>query len=136
MRTIPVRARLSLVVLCLLVCSPFASAAPQQSKGLPDCLGKPQVRPRQVVLACADATFGFKSLTWFNWGGARAVALGTAYANDCCVAGHFHSYPAVLIASGSQPCPDGSRAYRTITYASSARHHSRRTLPERSTPTR
>jgi hypothetical protein len=96
------------------------SAAAQAAKGLPDCLGKPRTEPRQVVLACADAGFGFKGLTWFGWGGKRAVALGTAYANDCkpdCAAGHFHTYPAVLIVSGSQRCPDGSRAYRTVTYA-------------------
>ena len=97
-----------------------AVAASTPPRGLPDCLGHPQVHPRQVMLACADGGFGFDHLTWIGWGGARAVGIGSAFANDCkpsCVAGHVHRYPAVLIASGSQRCPNGSTAYRTVTYA-------------------
>jgi len=95
-----------------------AAAAP--ARGLPDCLGKPHVRPHEVVFACADDGFGVDRLTWVTWGGAQAIGLGSAYANDCkptCVAGHVHRYRAVLIVSGTQRCPNGAIAYRTVTYA-------------------
>jgi hypothetical protein len=98
----------------------LSAVASSASRGLPDCRGHPQVRPRQVVLACADGGFGVDHLSWIGWGGARAVGIGSAYANDCapsCVAGHVRRYPALLILRGSQRCPDGSSAYRTITYA-------------------
>jgi hypothetical protein len=92
--------------------SPVASAA-----GLS---GRPEIKPKTVVFACGDGNFGFDHLTWVAWGGSRAVALGSGYLNDCqpyCAAGHFTRYPAVLIATGSQRCPNGQRAYLTVTYA-------------------
>jgi hypothetical protein len=97
-----------------------AAAAAVPPRGLPDCLGHPQVRPHEVVFACADDGFGVDHLTWATWGGAQAIGLGSAYANDCkptCVAGHVHRYQAVLIASGLQHCPNGASAYLTVTYA-------------------
>jgi hypothetical protein len=86
---------------------------------LPDCVGHPQVRPTLVYFACADGYFGAKHLRWTGWGSAFAAARGTAWLNDCkpsCVAGHFHSYPVVVVASGSQACA-GRLAYTTLTYA-------------------
>jgi hypothetical protein len=87
---------------------------------LPDCLGKPATKPASVTLACADANFTAGKLTWTGWGNTFAAAMGSASVNDCtpsCVAGHFHTYKIVLIASGVQQCPSGQRAYATITYA-------------------
>jgi hypothetical protein len=89
------------IVLALLA----AVAAPPRA--LPDCLGKPHARPATVVLACADANFGVRKLHWAHWGRRAARATGVAYANDCkpyCAAGHFHTYPAVVVASGRQVC--------------------------------
>ena len=87
---------------------------------LPDCLGKPQVRPANVVLACADANFGVRKLRWTGWGSAVAAATGTAYANDCtpnCAAGHMHAYQAVVVVSGAQRCPGGVTAYLRLRIA-------------------
>ena len=89
-------------------------------QALPDCLGKPQVRPAEVVLACADANFGVRRLRWTGWGSSFAAATGVAYANDCtpnCAAGHMHTYRAVLVASGTQRCPNGKTAYSKVTVA-------------------
>ena len=91
------------------------SSATTAQRYLPNCLGQLQLRPRVVYLACADGNFGVKQLAWVVWGGARAVGVGRAWANDCqpsCVAGHTHEYPAVLILTGSQRCPNGKLAYR------------------------
>ena len=58
-------------------------------------------------------------IDWLGWGSAVAAGVGTAFANDCtpnCAAGHFHTYRAVLVLSGSQRC-GGDLAYRTATVA-------------------
>ena len=96
----------------------LAFAAGPQS--LPDWSGKPTIKPAEVVLACADANFGVRKLRWTGWGGSFAAATGVAYANDCtptCVAGHMHTYQAVLVAAGSQICPGGRRSYNRVTVA-------------------
>lgn len=98
----------------------LAAALSGQPQALPDCLGKPRVRPAEVVLACADANFGVRKLRWTGWGSAFAAATGVAYANDCtpyCAAGHMHTYRAVIVASGAQRCPNGTTAYSRITVA-------------------
>ncbi|HET7567626.1 MAG TPA: hypothetical protein VFJ91_06520 [Gaiellaceae bacterium] len=91
----------------MIVAALLAAAAVAPPRALPDCAGKPVAKPREVVLACADANFGIRKLRWSGWGRATARATGTAYANDCtpyCAAGHFHTYRAVLVASGRRVC--------------------------------
>jgi len=51
-----------MILLAALASAATVAAAPPQV--LPDCLGKPKVRPAQIVLACADANFGVKGLRW------------------------------------------------------------------------
>jgi len=114
-----VRLRLALTaaVAALLVVAGSASAGGQV--GLPNCAGKLQMKPRSVVLACADANFVAERLSWTGWGSAFAAARGTASVNDCkptCVAGRFHSYPVALLAEGRQTC-GGRRAYSRVVYA-------------------
>jgi len=109
------------VVLALLIASLAAASASAAGHptALPNCLGKPTVRPASIVLACADANFGVKKLSWIGWGGSRAAATGVAYANDCtpnCAAGHFHNYNAVIVASGAQKC-GAVTEYRSLTIA-------------------
>jgi len=85
----------------------LALAALAPPHALPDCLGKPHVRPAEVVLACADANFGVRKLHWSSWGTLTARATGVAYANECkpyCAAGRFHTYRAVLVACGRRVC--------------------------------
>jgi hypothetical protein len=49
-----------------------------------DCgLGKPSVRPKSLVLACADANAEAVGLKWSSWGSAEAVAKGTYTWNLC-----------------------------------------------------
>jgi hypothetical protein len=86
---------------------------------VPNCLGKPTVEPTEIILACADAGLGVRSLHWVGWGEPRAAGIGSAFANDCtpsCAAGRFHSYHAVIVLSGRQRC-DGLTAYRTAQVA-------------------
>lgn len=87
---------------------------------LPNCVGKPVVRPKKVIFACADGGFLASGLAWTGWGERFAAADGAAFLNDCkpsCVRGTFHRYRVVLLASGRQRCPNGQPAYRRITWA-------------------
>jgi hypothetical protein len=107
---------LSTLVVGLLAGSAGGATGPTVSL---DCLGKPTVRPPEVVLACADAGLGVRRIRWLGWGQPTAAGVGTAFANDCtptCAAGRLHSYPAVLLLSGAQRC-HGKTAYRTATVA-------------------
>jgi hypothetical protein len=108
------------IALCCAAAVPATLSAASSSRALPDCLGHPQIRPTDIVVTCADGGFGVDRLSWVTWGGSRAVGLGSAYVNDCtpsCAAGHFHRFPAVVIASGLQRCPNGEAAYLTVIWA-------------------
>jgi len=97
----------------------FARAA-STTMALANCLGKPEVKPKDVTLACGDGNFRVEKIQWTGWGEAFAAGMGTATVNDCqpyCAAGHFHNYPAVLIVNGTQRCPNGQKAYAKVTYA-------------------
>ena len=110
---------LLIIAAAVLASGALAAGAVAGPGALPDCAGKLQVKPREVVFTCADAGFSAQKLTWLGWGGTTAVAIGQASVNDCtptCVAGHFHSYRIVLLATGSQACPGGRRAYKAVTY--------------------
>jgi hypothetical protein len=117
-RLVVLVAALSLIAGLLLASSSSANRT-AATIGLPDCLGKPRVKPASVVLACADGNFTVTKLAWTGWGQAFAAGRGTGSLNDCkpnCAAGHFHSYPAILLATGRQNC-HGSPTYASITYA-------------------
>ena len=117
----PSSAVMAAAILALAFAAPATHAAAQTSvSALPDCAGKPQTRPAQVMFACGDGNFVANKLKWTGWGDTFAAATGTGSMNDCtpnCAAGHFHSAPIVVIASGRQTCPDGRAAYATLTWA-------------------
>lgn len=99
---------------------PTAVAAPVHPSVVPDCLGKPHVRPARLVFSCADANFGARGLRWTGWGSPFAAAVGVGYANDCtptCAAGKLRDYRVVVVASGSERCPGGRRAYARLEIA-------------------
>ncbi len=71
-----------------------------------NCLGKPQVRPGSLVLACADGNDYLGGLSWTSWTPRLASAAGTQHENDCipdCAGGHFHGYPVLAVLWGSAP---------------------------------
>jgi hypothetical protein len=99
--------------------SASTGVAATQPTALPDCQGKLLVKPASITLACGDGNFYVENLKWTGWGQSFAAATGTAKANDCrpnCAAGHFHSYPMLLIVTGSQSC-GGHPAYARVVYA-------------------
>ncbi len=68
--------------------------------------GKRVIRPRSIIVTCADAGYQLRSLKWKSWGGRTAVATGLAWVNDCkpyCAAGRFHSYRVLVRLDHPQP---------------------------------
>ena len=98
-----------------------APALARQPSVLADCLGTPRFEPSEVVLACGDGTASVSGISWTGWGAAFAAGRGTATIDDCspnCAAGSDHSYPVVLLLTGSERCGrSGPLAYRTLTLA-------------------
>ncbi len=87
-----------------------------------DCPGQQTalVKPRSFVIACADGNSGLGRLSWTSWTSSLASATGMVEENDCipyCAAGHFRSYPAVVVFWGSTAVKNhpGERAYTKMT---------------------
>ncbi len=86
-----------------------------------DCPGQHAlVRPRTFILTCADGNAYFGKLSWTSWTPGLASAKGTLVLNDCtpyCAAGHFHSYPAIVVLWGSAAVAGhpGERCYTKLT---------------------
>ena len=125
------RARLGALVISLLAITGLALGLTQSAHAAPgntpvrmvvfDCPGQPaQVKPRTIIVTCADGNILFDKLSWTSWTPGLASATGTLEENDCipyCAAGHFHAYPALVILWGSRAVPDhpGERSYTMLT---------------------
>ena len=104
-----------LVLVVVLLAVPAAAAAGPRTT-LSNC-GHLVARPSEVVIACADANYVLAGLQWSSWGGSAARAVGHVRANDCtpyCAAGHFHSYPARVVADRPTRCGP-TRIYLRLT---------------------
>jgi hypothetical protein len=94
-----------------------ASQPPRQRTVIVNCLGKQQVKPGTIVLACADYNSLIDTITWTSWTRGLASGTGTLVQNDCipyCAAGHFHRYPVLVILWANQAYGSGQR-YTEIT---------------------
>ena len=110
-----------------------ATATTGPAAGVPvvvDCAMRAQTRPGQFVLACADGGASLSGLHWASWGSSAAFADGVSTFNDCvptCVAGHGHSFPALVALWGAEPRPGhaGQRYFTrmTIIYTGSRAYH-------------
>ncbi len=82
-----------------------------------DCGGGAQVKPRTLVLACADAGDTLVRLRWRSWGEASATARGALSELTCvpnCAAGGIRLYQVTVRVTGL--ALQGSRAaYRQLT---------------------
>jgi hypothetical protein len=85
-----------------------------------NCEFKPQIRPSEFVLTCADYGDSLMGLHWVNWGSSEAFATATEHINDClpdCVDGKFINYPALvaLWRPESVPGHPGARYFSRMT---------------------
>ncbi len=85
-----------------------ASAAPAGSTVVVNCVGKKVVKPKQIVIACADAGVAVTGITWKTWTANGATGTGTLSWNTClptdCASGTVETFPARIrlgrVASG------------------------------------
>ena len=86
-----------------------------------DCPGLPAlVRPKTFILTCADGYVQLGKLSWTSWTPGLASATGTLIKNTCtpsCVAGHFRSYPVLVIFWGKAAVKNhpGEQCYTRMT---------------------
>ena len=106
-----------------------ASAHPAQRATVPtsvrtvvlDCPGLPAlVRPKTYILSCADGYVQLDKLAWTSWTPGLASASGTLVKNTCtpsCVAGHFRSYPVLVVLWGKAAVKNhpGEQTYTRMT---------------------
>jgi hypothetical protein len=110
-----------------------AGAAPARSPGMDtaahvsvqtvvlDCPGLPAlVRPKTYILSCADGYVQLDKLSWTSWTPGLASATGTLVKNTCtpsCVAGHFRSYPVLVVFWGKAAVKNhpGQQCYTRMT---------------------
>lgn len=112
--------RLILVALVALACAVAAPAAPAAQVYLPSNCVDQKVKPKRVIVTCADAGFVLTGMTWRQWGQSRAQATGTARVNDCepsCADGTVRSYPVRATVSGRKRCRNGRRQYTRLRYS-------------------
>jgi hypothetical protein len=93
-------AQLAIVTVAMLALIVPAAGAfrGQQVYTIGNC-AKAEVRPSKIVFACADGNVYAAGVRYSSYGGAVAVAKGTAYRNKCepsCAQGHFVSVPATI----------------------------------------
>jgi hypothetical protein len=85
-----------------------------------NCLSQPQVRPGSFTLACADGNDYLTGLSWTSWTSHLASGYGTEKVNDCnpyCAAGHFRSYPVLVVFWGNTGLRGhpGTQRYTNVT---------------------
>ena len=109
-----------LVLASAALLTPFASAFQgQQVYVLGDCLHA-QIRPSEIVFACADANAYATNAHYLTYGGKVAVARVTWHENDCipnCAQGHFVSTRATVTFYAVARC--GRKFFYTETHISS-----------------
>jgi hypothetical protein len=75
--------------------APAASAATGDTV-LINCVGKGQIKPKEIVITCADAGVMVNKITWTKWTNNEAKGAGTLVWNTClpktCVDGIVQKY--------------------------------------------
>jgi hypothetical protein len=105
-----------LIALGVLAGAPLALAAGGSNTVVGNC-DKSQVKPKSIILACADVNEYVNKITWKAFGGTTATGTGTFVENTCtpnCAAGKFKDYPVTLTLSNPKPCFDRKDDYRLI----------------------
>jgi len=108
------RLRMALLALIAVIIGVSVATASGGARVVGNCT-RSQVRPANIIVACADGNIALTRLRWSTFGGTVARASGQFSYNDCnpnCAAGHFHSVPATVVLSKPRRCPDGHRDYR------------------------
>ena len=80
---------------------------------------KAKFEPKNVIIACGDASFGARGMTWSVWSKKRALGTGTGEINDCnpdCVHGTTRRAPIELRLAKPRRCKSGQRLFSKLHY--------------------
>jgi hypothetical protein len=97
---------------------PVAGASGKRVLLIADCF-KPKFKPKDVIIACGDASLGARGMTWSTWTRKKADGTGTGQINDCtpdCVHGTTKTAPMELQLSKPQLCSNGKRVFAKLRY--------------------
>lgn len=92
-------AAVALTATSLAVAAPASAAGTAKASDtvVIDCAGKKVVKPKEIVLTCADAGVGVFKISWQRWGMNAAIGTGTLSWNTClpknCADGTVLTYP-------------------------------------------
>ena len=89
-----------------------------------DCMWPPTVRPRRIILTCADGGDRYRRLRWRWWGPFTARAVGRELVNDCdpsCTSGTIRSYRVRVTLRGVWRTDD-YRVFHRARYAFTGSH--------------
>jgi hypothetical protein len=113
-------ASLLMIAAAVLQTHELAIAQPTGPAFLPNCMGKPEARPKTITVACADGNMLIANVRRLGWGESIATGLGVFKENTCdpnCAASNtWLTRNVAVIASGLQQCPNGRLAYANIMY--------------------
>jgi hypothetical protein len=116
--TIVVAAIVAVCVSAAALASPVASESGKRVQLIADCF-KPKFKPKDVIIACGDASLGARGMTWSMWTRKKADGTGTGQINDCdpdCASGTTKSAPMELQLSKPQLCSNGKRVFAKLRY--------------------
>lgn len=105
-----------MLVACALLAAAPALAAGGSNRVVGNC-EKSQVKPKSIILACADVNDYVDKISWKTFGGATAQGSGDFVQNNCkpdCAAGHFLTYAVTFALTEAKPCFDRYDDYRLI----------------------
>ena len=97
---------------------PPASAAGKRPLLISNC-AKAKFEPRNVIIACGDASLGAREMTWSKWTQKAALGTGTGQVNDCtpdCAHGTTKTAPMQLLLSKPRRCSNGLRLFTKLRY--------------------
>ncbi len=108
------RALVTLIAVAGTVAAPLALApAASAAEGKPvviNCLGKGVTKPKEIVLACADAGIMIDAIRWTSWTNNKATGRGTLVWNTClptdCASGIVEKYRVRITLGGLASGPD------------------------------
>ncbi len=115
---------LTVALAALCICAAAFASAPVASESgkrvqlIANCF-KPKFKPKDVIIACGDASLGARGMTWSKWTRKKANGNGTGQINDCnpdCASGTTKSAPMKLKLSKPQLCSNGKRVFAKLRY--------------------
>jgi hypothetical protein len=113
-------ALVALVLVAVLSAMPSADAVPRGRTFVTKDCRHADIRPRQIMFACADGGFFMTQGEWMSWHRFRAVGAAVFHLNDCspsCAGGTFHTVRGRIVLHRRERCPDARRHHHVFTRA-------------------